>query len=164
MSSSISSSEPGAGWRRFFWLTVATAAGLVGVIYAFVVLVDPWGSLPWSLPLDRVPVTSNQRFAYPALARSAKFDSAVFGDSTSRLLRPAELNPPFGARFANLAMNDATPYEISRLLLVFAAAHPSARVVMIGVDSSWCVTGDSFEQLTPRAFPEWMYRSNRWAG
>ena len=164
MSSSISSSDPTAVWRRFFWLTVGTAAGLVGLIYAFVVLVDPWGSLPWSLPLDRVPVTSNQRFAYPALARSAKFDSAVFGDSTSRLLRPAELDPPFGARFANLAMNDATPYEISRLLLVFAAAHPGAKVVMVGIDLSWCVTGDSFEQLTPRAFPEWMYRSNRWDG
>jgi hypothetical protein len=134
------------------------------VIYAFVVLVDPWGSLPWSLPLDRMPVTSNQRFAYPVLARSAQFDSAVFGASTSRLLRPDELNPPFGARFANLAMNDATPYEISRLLLVFAAAHPSAKVVMLGVDSSWCVTGDIFAYLTPRPFPEWMYRSNRWDG
>lgn len=151
-------------WRRFFRLAVGTAATLVGVIYGFVVLVDPWGSLPWSLPLNRVPVTSNQRFAYPALARSAAFDSAVFGDSTSRLLRPAELDPPFGARFANLAMNDATAYESSRLLLVFNAAHPAAKIVIIGLDSAWCITGDLFETLTPRAFPEWMYRSNRWDG
>lgn len=151
-------------WRRFFTLAAGTAAAIVVVVYAFVVLVDPWGSLPWSLPLDRVPVTSNQRFAYPALARSREFDSAVFGTSTSRLLRPAELNPEFGARFANLAMNDATPYEISRLLLVFAAAHASAKVVMVGIDSGWCVTGNDFRHFTGRPFPEWMYHASRWEG
>ena len=69
---------------------------VVAVLYAFVVLVDPWGSLPLDLPLDRVPVTSNQRFAYPMLARSDAFDSAMFGTSTTRLLRPAALNPAFG--------------------------------------------------------------------
>jgi hypothetical protein len=114
--------------------------------------------------LDRAPVTSNQRFAYPALARSPKFDSAIFGTSTSRLLRPADLDPAFGARFVNLAMNDATAYEISRMLLVFAAAHPAAKVVMIGIDSPWCGTGDHLEKFTPRAFPGWMYGSNRWRG
>ena len=66
---------------------------MVAALYAFVVLVDPWGSLPMDLKLDRVPVTSNQRFAYPVLARSDAFDSAIFGTSTSRLLRPAALNP-----------------------------------------------------------------------
>ena len=44
------------------------------------------------------------------------------------------LNPEFDARFANLAMNDATVYEQSRLMAVFARAHPTARVVMIGLD------------------------------
>ena len=163
MSSSISSSEP-AAWRRFFRLAAGTTAVAVAVLYAFVVLVDPFGSLPLDLPLDRVPVTSNQRFAYPSLARSAAFDSAIFGTSTSRLLRPAVLNPAFGARFANLAMNDATPYEMSRLMAVFATAHPAARIVVLGVDSPWCVTGDTYEKLTPRAFPEWMYRQSRWGG
>jgi hypothetical protein len=164
MSSFISNSDTPARWRRFFRLTVITAAGTGCLIYAFVVLIDPWGSLPLSLPLERAPVTSNQRFAYPAIARSPQFDSAVFGTSTSRLLRPAGLDPAFGARFANLAMNDATAYEISRLLLVFAEAHPAANVVMIGLDAPWCATGGSLQKLTPRPFPEWMYGSNRWSG
>jgi len=164
MSSSTSSFEPTGRWRRFFRLAAGTAAVVVGVLYAFVVLVDPWGSLPMDLPLDRVPVTSNQRFAYPALARSDAFDSAIFGTSTSRLLRPAALNPAFGVRFANLAMNDATPYEMSRLIAVFAQAHHLAKMVMLGVDSPWCVTGDDYQKLTPRPFPDWMYRQDRWRG
>ncbi len=164
MYSSISSSDPPTEWRRFFRFCAGIAAIIVGAIYVVVVMVDPWGSLPVSLPLDRVPVTSNQRFSYPALARSPRFDSAIFGTSTSRLLRPAALDPAFGARFANLAMNDATPFEMSSLLGVFNRAHPSAKVVMLGVDSPWCVTGNSFQKLTPRPFPSWMYATNRWRG
>jgi hypothetical protein len=163
MSSSTSSSDA-AGWRGFFCLAAGTAAVLVGVLYAFVVLVDPWGMLPLSLPLNRVPVTSNQRFSYPSLARSPAFDSAIFGTSTSRLLRPAVLDPEFQARFANLAMNDATVYEMSRLFRVFRRAHPAPDMVMVGLDVRWCVTGDSYEKLTPRPFPEWMYHRDLWRG
>ena len=161
MSSSISSSEP---WRRFFRLTVGAAAVVAGVVYAFVVLVDPFDSLPLSPPLNRVPVASNQRFAFPTLARSQRFDSAVFGTSSSRLLRPEVMNPLFAARFANLAMNDATVYEQSRLFGVFARAHAEAKLVMVGLDYRWCVTGPDFERLTFRTFPEWMYQDNPWRG
>ena len=47
--------------RRRWWLAV---------IYAFVVLVDPFDTLPLSPPADRVPVATNARFSFPALARS----------------------------------------------------------------------------------------------
>lgn len=161
MSSSISSSNP---WRRFFRLAAGTTAVLVAVVYAFVVVVDPFDTLPLSPPLDRVPVASNARFAFPSLARSSRFDSALFGTSTSRLLRPAALDPLFGTRMANLSMNDATVYEQARLIEVFLKAHPAPKVFMLGLDVRWCVTGDSYQKLTPRPFPEWMYGDNPWRG
>jgi hypothetical protein len=164
MSSSISSSDAMAAWHSFFRLAVGTAAVLVLVIYAFVVLVDPFDILPLSPPADRVPVSSNARFSFPALARSEAFDSAIFGTSTSRLLRPVVLNLAFDARFANLAMNDATAYEQSRLLSVFARAHPMAKLVMVGLDVRYCITGETAQKLTPRPFPEWMYGANLWRG
>src|SRR4051812_14905687 len=160
MSSSTSSSDIARMWRGFFLLAAGTAATALAMLYLFVVLVDPWGSLPLDLKLDRTPVTSNQRFAYPMLARSAAFDSAIFGTSTSRLLRPAVLDPAFGARFANLAMNDATPYEMSRLMAVFRRAHPAARFVLLGIDLRYCSVGDEEEKFTYRAFPAWMYGDN----
>jgi hypothetical protein len=162
MSSFTSSSDN--VWGRFFRLTVGSAAVITGVIYAFVVLVDPFNTLPLSPPLDRAPVTSNQRFEYPALARSARFDSAVFGASTSRLLPPASLDASFAARFANLAMNDATPYEQMRLMAVFLHAHPMAKHVILGLDVKWCEMGDTIPKLTRRQFPEWMYGDNVWRG
>ncbi len=137
---------------------------LAGAVYAFVVLVDPFDCLPLSPPADRVPVASDARFSFPALARSGKFDSAIIGTSTSRLLRPVALNAELGAHFVNLAMNDATVYEQSRLLSVFARAHPIARVVIVGIDVRWCVTGETYPKLTPRPFPEWLYGDNPWIG
>jgi len=140
------------------------AAAIVAIVYAFVVLVDPFDTLPLSPNVDRGPIADNQRFSYPALARSDKFDSAVFGTSTSRLLQPATLNAEFGARFANLAMNSATPYEQSRLIAVFRSAHPTARFIIVGLDQGYCLTGGTDDKYTPRPFPEWMYGHNLWLG
>ncbi|MBV8525638.1 MAG: hypothetical protein JOY71_26560 [Acetobacteraceae bacterium] len=152
MSSSTSSSE----WRRFFRLTVTVAFAASALLYLFIVTIDPYDILPFSPPFPRSPVDSNARFAFPALARSGRFDSAIIGTSTSRLLRPATLNAEFGARFVNLSMNAATAYEQVRILQVFARHHPNARTVLIGVDLQWCGRGEP-EKYTGRPMPEWMY-------
>jgi hypothetical protein len=127
--------------------------------------VDPFDTLSLSPPLHRGLVASNQRFSYPSVARSERFDSAVFGTSTSRLLRTHLLDTALGGSFANLAMNAATPYEQTRLMQVFRSAHPAARTIVIGLDLSYCGTGDSEQLLTPRAFPTWLYEDNAsWRG
>jgi hypothetical protein len=162
MSSSISSSNPLA-WQRWLRLWLAAAVGGVLALFLLVAIVDPWDALPLSPPLPRVPISSNARFSHPALARSARFDAAIFGTSTTRLLRPAALDPLFGARFVNLAMNSATAYEQIRLLQVFLRAHPHPGAVLIGLDQAWCVP--KLERYTPRPFPEWIYEpAPRWAG
>jgi len=139
-------------------------AGAVALVYAFVVLVDPFDTLPIAWPADRPPVASNARFAFPALARSPKFDSALFGTSTSRLLRPAAIDPLFGTRLVNLSMNDATVHEQLMMMRVFLRAHPSPRLFMLGLDVRWCVTGTDYQRYTGRPVPAWMYGDNRWAG
>ena len=126
MSSSISSSEPARALAAVLPLLPAPRSA---------VRRSSTRSSYWSIRSTscrcrrrptRAPVATNARFSFPALARSAKFDSAVFGTSTSRLLRPVMLDPEFGARFANLAMNDATAYEQARILRRVRAAHPPA--------------------------------------
>ena len=139
-----------------------TAAACLATIYAFVVTVDPWDVLPLSPPLPRVPISSNARYSFPALARSPAFDSVVLGTSSARLLRPDELNPGFGARFANLSMNSATAYEQSRMLDLFRRWHRAPRAVIVAIDQAWC--SFAVQRFTPRPFPEWMYDGNPWAG
>ena len=130
------------------------------MLYGFVILVDPWDTLPLSPPLPRVPISSNARFSFPALARSPRFDSAILGTSTLRLIQPAQLDPLFHASFVNLAMNSATPWEQTRLLAVFLRAHSTPKIIVIGIDMGWCNPVD--ERLTPRPFPASMYRPNLW--
>ncbi len=108
-----------------FLAMAGTAGALVSLVYLFIALVDPWGGLPLSPALPRVPVTTSARFAFPMLARDARFDSAVIGSSTARLLRPDRLNPLFGARFVNLAFDAATTHEATRLLHVFLQSRPA---------------------------------------
>ncbi|WP_198378073.1 hypothetical protein [Neoroseomonas rubea] len=160
MSSSISSSDP-ASWARFFRRAAASAAAGCAAIFAFVALVDPWGVLPFSIPAERPPVSTNARYAFAGLARSDRFDSAIIGTSTSRMLIPDRLNGPFGARFANLAMNAATAYEQSRLFEVFIRRHPAPRAVILGLDHVWCEPGP-LQRFTPRPFPEAFYGASPW--
>jgi len=137
-----------------------TALGAVAVLWGFVVLVDPWDTLPLSPPLQRVPISTNARFSFPALARSPRFDAAVFGTSTSRLLQPAHLDPGFGAHFVNLSMNSATAWEQTQMLQVFLRAHPAPRAIIVGLDTEWCQP--AIIRTTGRPFPEWMYGTSLW--
>ena len=151
-------------WRRFVRILLATAGAAGAVVWLFIMGVNPYGNLPVSWPFfDRGPVDGNARYAFPLLARSPAFDSALFGTSTSRLLRPAALDPAFDARFANLAMNSATSYEQARLLEVFLHTHPAPRVVAIGLDVEWCLTPPLDQKFTFRGFPEWLYTES-WPG
>lgn len=159
MTSSISSSDP---WRRFCRRLLGLSLALGGVVYAFIVILDPFNTLAFSPPFDRSPITANARYSFPALARSSAFDSVILGTSTSRLLRPAELDPLFEARFANLAMNSATAYEQWRLGMLFARHHPAAKLLLVGIDIVWCEAGDDIAKYTERSFPEWMYDDNPW--
>ena len=149
--------DPG---RRFLRIFLAAFAAGLAVLYGFVAVIDPWDTLPLSPNLPRVPISTNARYTFPALARSARFDSVVLGTSSARLLQPVLLNPAFGARFANLSMNSATAYEQTRLLQVFLRAHPAPRAVIIGLDTEWC--SDRPQRYTTRSFPEWMYEPNLW--
>lgn len=152
--------SPGA---RFLTLFTAVSAALAGFVVLALALVDPYGMSPIGLPVARPIMDINQRFMYPQLARSGRFDSAVFGTSTLRLLDPEKLDPAFGGRFANLAMNAATPWEQLQLAALFRRKTPDLRTVIFGIDSTWCEqdADSAAKRLTFRAFPESFYDDNK---
>lgn len=155
-------SQDAPAWRRFLKILAATGLGAGLALYALLLVVDGYDTVWFAPAFDREPVTSNQRFSFPALARKAKFDSAIVGTSTARLLQPRALDPLFDARFVNLAMNDATAWEEAQIFAVFRRHHPNPRVLLLGVDGVWCTAGADFRRLTPRPFPAWMYDGDRW--
>ncbi len=130
-------------------------------LFAFVILIDPYDTVPFSLPLDRAPASTNQRFSYPAVAMDPEFDSVVIGTSVVRLLKPSELEAALGGRFANLAMNSAMPYEQSQILKLFLRNKKHVKTVVFGIDTVWCEQQAS-PKFTGRPFPPWLYDGNPW--
>ncbi|MBE7203426.1 MAG: hypothetical protein INR70_37290 [Parafilimonas terrae] len=141
-------------WARFARDILLTGLGLGLAVVAFIALVDPYGlrAAPGHPPGPIVD--TDQRWSYPQVARGGAFDAAVFGSSTSRLLDPTALDAAFGARFANLAMNAATPDEQLRLAALFLAGK-TPKVVLFGLDASWCEAAPAAR--TAITFPDWLY-------
>lgn len=143
-------------WRRFGLAFAGTGALLGLAAIGFVAVLDPYGlrAAPGRAPGPIMD--SNQRFMYPQVVRSGAFDAAVIGTSTARLLDPKDLDRAFGARFANLAMNAATPYEQSRLAGLFLR-HVTPRAMLFALDVTWCEADADERRLTFRPFPPWLY-------
>ncbi len=136
-----------------------TAFGLAGFVFTFVAVIDPYNTLAFSPPMERMPVTTNQRYSYPAIAADPEFDSLVLGTSTGRLLQPSQLDDTLGGRFANLSMNSGTPWEQAQLLDLFMRHHPAPSTVIFTIDDAWCETR-TVPELTNRPFPPWLYDNN----
>jgi len=103
----------------------------------------------------------NQRFMYPQIVRSGRFDAAVFGTSTVRLLDPEKLGAAFGGRFANLGLNAGTPWEQIQLAELFLRHVPEPKALLFGLDTTWCEKDADRNTLTFRAFPPWLYDESR---
>ncbi len=143
-----------AAWLGFTRSLIAAALVIGIAVTAFVALLDPYGlrAAPGHPPGPIMD--ANQRLSYPQIARGGSFDAAVFGTSTARLLDPDALDEAFGARFANLAVNAATPDEQTRLAELFLAHH-AVRAVLFGLDGTWCSADPPAR--TANAFPDWLY-------
>ncbi|MGB9368100.1 MAG: hypothetical protein WCE79_19010 [Xanthobacteraceae bacterium] len=152
----------GAGdWHRFVMLFLGTfVSGLAGAAL-FILLLDPFDMMPFSLPIERPLVSGSQRFAYPQVMRSGRFDSIIVGSSTARLIDPEQLDGPFKARFANMAMNASSAWEQSRTFEYFRRNAGAPKVLIIGIDDGWCDPNADRDRMR-HGFPEWMYDDDKW--
>jgi hypothetical protein len=154
-----------AGWRRFLQVFAGVLAGLIAIALTLLFWANPYRNIPFA-PTDRPLKDVNQRYLYPAVARDVRFDSAVFGTSSIRLLNPADLEAEFGGRFAELAMNNATAYEQTRIARLFLEIRAQqglpVRTLIFGIDQVWCGRGDTYQRFTDNPFPPWMYDHDPW--
>ncbi|WP_439499968.1 hypothetical protein [Bosea sp. (in: a-proteobacteria)] len=153
-----------SSWKRWSTSFLATVAGLVLLLFGFIAIMDPFGSRVAAGQAARPLMDLNQRFMYPQLVRSGAFDAAVLGTSTMRLLDPAILSQGLDARFVNLAMNAATPWEQVQMAELFARKTAAPKLLIWGIDTTWCEADatDPAKRLTPRPFPPWLYDDSGW--
>jgi hypothetical protein len=135
------------------------------LVLAFNVLVDPYGANPLRIRFERPLMDINQRFMYPQVLRSGEFDSAVFGTSAVRLLKPSDLEASFGGHFANFGINAATPSEQSKAVSLYLSHTPHLRMLVWGIDELWCAANPEARdaRVPERAFPPWLYDGSGFA-
>jgi len=149
-------------WRRFLLTLLAAFVGALAAVALFIALMNPFGNLPHLLFAEHVAMDEHQRFQYPAVIRTHRYESLVLGTSTARLLDPAVLERHFPGRFAQLAMNSATAWEQTQIARLFLRHTPAPRTLIVGLDYVWCDGAADVNRITHRGFPEWMYDENVW--
>ena len=149
-------------WRDFVSVFLSVSVGFIVGTYLFILLLDPYGVIPFSLPIDRPIVSISQRFMYPQIVRSKRFDSLIIGTSTSRLLDPELLDRLFQVRVANLAMDSTMAWEQKTMLDLFLRVVGPPKLLIVGLDSVWCDQHADHNRITFRGFPAWLYDDNPW--
>lgn len=155
-------SPPQDGWTRFVRIFLAVYLGAMAFGCLFVLLVDPYDVVPFSLPIERPLVEGNQRLAYPRLIKSRRFESIIVGSSTARSLDPEELNGPFGTRFANLAIAGGRAGEQMAMIEYYLRTVGTPKVVIVNLDFFWCDPDADRKGFWHTDFPYWIYDDNRW--
>jgi hypothetical protein len=150
------------GWRRFVVAVVGGFAAIIAGLAIFIVLMNPYGNLPKLLFSQHAITDINQRFQYPSLVRSGRYDSIVVGASDARLIKPQLLDQAFGGNFANLSMNAGLAWEQYRLVDLYLRQKASPRMLLMGLDHVWCDDDAAERRVTFRGFPEWLYDDNQW--
>jgi len=150
------------GWRRFVLAVVGGFGAIIAFLAIFIVLMNPYGNLPKLVFSEHAITDINQRFQYPALIRSGRYDSIVIGASDARLLRPQMLDEAFGGHFANLSMNAGQAWEQYQLVDLYLRQPGKTRMLLMGLDRLWCDVDADEDRVTFRGFPDWMYDDNPW--
>ena len=158
----IDATNTAEGWRRFVRTFLATLGGSVACVYLFILLVDPYGIIPFALPFERRIVSISHPFVFPQIVLSEKYDSLIVGTSTSRLLDPDYLGKRFNVRLANLAMNAMRPWEQREMVEYFVRRVGSPRVLIVGIDQVWCDQQADKVRHNPYGWPDWIYDENPW--
>jgi hypothetical protein len=146
-------------------LFLAMFLGILAVVYIFVLLMDPYGVAPFSVPFER-PVMTTQRQMYPQILRTGRYDSVVVGTSTVAALDPVALDRALGGRFASLAMPSATAWEQVQVIEYIRRTVAAPKTVLIDVDHVWCYRDANaflreYDAVRDREFPSWAFDDNR---
>ena len=147
-------------WRDANRIFLGTFIGVLLTVYLFILLIDPYGVVPFSFPFER-PLTSSQRQMYPQILRTGRYDSVVVGTSTARLLDPIALGRVLGGHFASFAMPSMTAGEQVQVIDYFRRTVAAPKAVLIGLDHEWCDRNRNADDRE-REFPSWAYDENRW--
>jgi hypothetical protein len=145
-------------YRRCAIAYLTVFFGGIGLIYVFLLVVDPWDTGRFPTPMPSGVFDIERRTATASRGRDLRFDSAIFGNSRTYSIDPRRLSAATGYEFVSLGTPDAGPREEIQATRYFLQYHPAARAIVFATDERWCSHDPSVPMLN--VFPFWLYRGN----
>jgi hypothetical protein len=145
-------------YRRCAIAFVTVFFGGIGLIYAFLLVVDPWDTGRFPTPMPPGVSDIERRTATASRGRDPRFDSAIFGNSRTYSIDPEKLSMATGYEFVSLGTSDAGPREELLVTRYFLQFHPNPKAIVFSTDERWCGHDPSVPMLN--LFPFWLYRGN----
>jgi len=152
-------------WTPYVRTLALSVVIVLAVAFGLIMLMNPYGNLPFRLAGQHVMMDSNRRFQLAAALRYGNFDSVILGTSTSMLLDPEDFDRVLGGRFLNAAMENSRAWEQYQAGLLFLRNPRPRATLLIGLDHVWCFPDADENRITERGFPDWLYDddpSNDW--
>jgi hypothetical protein len=147
-------------WHSSNRIFLATFIGILAAVYVFILLIDPYGVVPFSLPFER-PIMSFQRQMFAQILRTGRYDSIVVGTSTVMPLDPVALDRALGGHFASLALQSETAWEQVQVIDFFRRTVAAPKAVVIGYRNVNAFAREN-AALRESQFPSWAYDDNPW--
>jgi hypothetical protein len=145
-------------WRRFAITFIALFFGGLSLIYAALVLIDPYDTGRFPSFMRPGVVDTNQRTASAGRGRDPRFDAAVIGNSRGQLLDPQLLSQATGLNFVQLTTPGSGPTENMTMMRYFMRHHSRIAALVLSADERWCGHDPSLPVIFP--FPFWLYRGD----
>jgi hypothetical protein len=145
-------------YRRCAIAFLTVFFGGIGLIYTFLLVVDPWDTGRFPTPMPAGAFDIERRTATASRGRDLRFNAGIFGNSRTFSLDPERLAKATGYSFVSLGTPGAGPQEEMLVTRYFLRFHPAAEAFMFSIDERWC-SHDPAMPLT-MAFPFWLYRGN----
>jgi hypothetical protein len=145
-------------YRRCAIAFLTVFFGGIGLIYTFLLVVDPWDTGRFPTPLPTGVFDIERRTATASRGRDPRFNAAIFGNSRTFSLDPEKLSKATGYSFVSLGTPGAGPQEEMLVTRYFLRFHPSAEAFVFSIDERWCSHDPSMPLIM--AFPFWLYRGD----
>ena len=142
-------------WGRCLAVCIGTLGGGLLLVFALMLLVDPYDSGRFGLLGINGVDDRNTMTATASRARDVNFDSVIIGNSTAQMLEPAELSKATGLRFVQLYVTGANPHEQFAVLDFFLRHHARVGALVFVADPWWCAHHPI--ESPPGTFPHWLY-------
>lgn len=146
------------GYRRCAIAFLVVFFGGIALVYAFLLVTDPYDTGRFPTPLPPGVSDIERRTATASRGRDPRFNAAIFGNSRTFMLDPERLSRATGLSFVSLGTPAAGPQQEMAVTRYFLRFHPAAAAIVFSIDERWCGHDPSMPQTI--TFPFWLYRGD----